>query len=123
MAELVRIPLDGGGSVLVEDLRPSASGPVRVGRVADAVDAIKDADRSLRAMLVPVRRTAQAVLDELRQACPDEVEAEFGISLSAEAGAVIAKATSAAHLTVRLTWRRDGAAPADPPAPPATGLR
>ncbi|MDQ1288590.1 MAG: hypothetical protein QG622_2155 [Actinomycetota bacterium] len=113
MTELVRVPLKGGGSVLIEDSEPSAHGPVRVGRVGDV---IKDATDSLQGMLTPVRETAQAVLDELRQARPDEVEVQFGVTLSAVAGAVIAKTTTGAHLTIKVTWRREEDARPDTPS-------
>jgi hypothetical protein len=119
MSELIRVPLDGGGSILVEDTRPETSGPVRAGRAGEA---IRDATGSLQAALVPVRRAAQAVLDELRKAGPDEVTVELGVSLTAEAGAIITKTEAAANLTVTVTWKREAAhgesqsPSADPPA-------
>ena len=33
-----------------------------------------------------------------------QVEIEFGVKLSAEAGALIARTAADAHLTVKLTW-------------------
>lgn len=104
MADLVRIPLDDGGSVLVEDVRPHGQGPVRVSRVGDV---IKEASGSIGAVLVPVRQAAAAALEELRKARPDEVEVEFGVCFTAEAGAVITKTEAGAHLTVKLVWRRE----------------
>ncbi len=38
---------------------------------------------------------------------PSEVEVEFGIKLDAEAGALIAKTSGEASLTVKLVWKRD----------------
>jgi len=38
---------------------------------------------------------------------------EFGVRLTAEAGAVIAKSSVEGHLTVKLTWRDDQAATPD----------
>lgn len=38
---------------------------------------------------------------------PDEVTIEFGVELSAEVGAVIARTAATAHLQVTLAWRRD----------------
>ncbi|MFA3838259.1 CU044_2847 family protein [Streptomyces aureus] len=35
---------------------------------------------------------------------PDGVEIEFGVKMSAEAGAVIAKGTAEGHLVVKLSW-------------------
>ncbi|QXE37489.1 hypothetical protein KQY30_27950 [Streptomyces sp. GMY02] len=102
MGDLVRMPLEGGGSVLFEAAASSAAqGPVKVARPADVV---RDLPRSLLASLAPVRETARSVLDQLRQAGPDEVEIEFGVDLSAEAGAVITKTQGAFHLKVRVLW-------------------
>ena len=42
---------------------------------------------------------------------PDGVEIEFGVKLSAETGAIIAKGTAEGHLVVRLTWSPSAAAP------------
>ncbi|WP_189819216.1 CU044_2847 family protein [Streptomyces olivaceoviridis] len=102
MQSFVRLPLEGGGVVLVE-AAPEVDGPVKAGRVADAV---RELPQTVQQALVPVRETARAVLEQLRQAGPDEIEVEFGVDLSAQAGAVIAKSESAVHLQVRVVWNR-----------------
>ncbi len=102
MQGLVRMPLEGGGVVLFE-AAPELGGPVKAGRVADAV---QELPQTLQEALVPVRETARSVLEQLRQAGPEEVEVEFGVSLSAQAGAaVIAKGQGAVHLKVRVLWK------------------
>ncbi|MFI8879498.1 CU044_2847 family protein [Streptomyces sp. NPDC055243] len=102
MQSLARIPLEGGGAVLLE-AAPELDGPVKAGRLADAV---RDLPQTLQQALGPVKDTAQAVLDQLRQAGPNEVEVEFGVDLSAQAGAVITRGESAVHLKVRVLWSR-----------------
>ncbi|MGW2036268.1 CU044_2847 family protein [Streptomyces spinosus] len=103
MPSLVRVPLEGGGAILLEEVpgAPEPDGPVKAGRVGDAV---RELPRTLQESLVPVRETARAVLDQLRQAGPREVEVEFGVNLSAKAGAVISLGEAAVHLKVRLVW-------------------
>ncbi|MEU1457243.1 CU044_2847 family protein [Streptomyces avermitilis] len=98
----VRVPLDGGGEILFE-AEPVFDGPVKAGRIADAV---RELPQTLQQSLTPVRETACAVLHQLRQAGPDEVEVEFGLDLSAQAGAVITRGESAVHLKVRVLWSR-----------------
>lgn len=100
MHSLARIPLEGGGAVLVE-AGPEVDGPVKAGRVADAV---RDLPRTMQDVMGPIGDTARAVLEQLRQAGPDEVEVEFGVDLSAQVGAVITKGESAVHLKVRVLW-------------------
>ncbi|SEP83493.1 CU044_2847 family protein [Streptomyces radiopugnans] len=103
MRDLARIPLEDGGTVLFEaPPEPGAAGaggPVKAGRIADTV---REMPRTLQQTLAPVTDTARAVLEQLRQAGPDEVE--FGVDLSAEAGAVITKGGSSVHLKVRVLW-------------------
>ncbi|MEH1164435.1 CU044_2847 family protein [Micromonospora sp. CPCC 205539] len=100
--ELVRIPLDDGGSLLVQGAE-EPDGPLNAGRIGSSV---RDLPVTLRATLKPVAEAAQVVLDQLRQAGPDEIEAEFGIDLSTEAGAVITKSQLACHLKVTVRWNR-----------------
>jgi Trypsin-co-occurring domain 1 len=56
-----------------------------------------------------VQPAAQSLIAGLRAVAdaPDEVGLEFGLELSAEAGAFIASASSTANFRVTLTWRRD----------------
>ncbi|MER5758854.1 CU044_2847 family protein [Streptomyces sp. NPDC002082] len=103
MAPLARIPLEGGGCVLVE--APAApDGPVKAGRLSDAV---RDMSGSLQEALEPVTEAAHAALEQLRRAQPDEITVEFGVDLAVEAGAVITKSSAQGHLKVTVLWKRD----------------
>ncbi|MFE9775800.1 CU044_2847 family protein [Streptomyces sp. NPDC005931] len=114
MAPLARIPLDGGGFLLVE--QPAVGdGPVKAGRVGDAV---QELPVTLQAALEPVTEAARATLDQLRKARPDAVTVEFGVDLALEAGAVITKSQASCHLKVTMSWQHDIA---DPPAGGSTG--
>ena len=104
MAPLTRIPLDGGGSVLVE-APAGLEGPVKAGRISDAVHELPG---TLQAALEPITETARATLDQLRKARPDEIVVEFGVDLAVEAGAVITKSTATGHLRVTVSWKKDG---------------
>lgn len=101
MPSIARMPLEGGGAILFEAVAES-DGPVKAGRVTEA---IRELPQTLQDSLAPVRETARTVLEQLREAGPDEVEVEFGVSLSSQAGAVITKAEAAGHLKVRLLWK------------------
>ncbi|MFC6084830.1 CU044_2847 family protein [Sphaerisporangium aureirubrum] len=101
MSELMSIALSGGGEVLVE-VSPNDPGIRRAGRAGDVIEASTE---SLQAALQPIRAAAEAALDAFRKSAPNEVEIEFGVRLTAEAGAVIAKSGVEGHLTVKLTWR------------------
>ncbi|MGW7416227.1 CU044_2847 family protein [Streptomyces sp. NPDC054863] len=97
--------LDDGASILFE-ASDAAEGPVKAGRTGDTV---RELPRKLQESLQPVTELAQAALEQLRQAGPDEVTIEFGVDMAAEAGAVIAKTATGCHLKVTVTWHRTGA--------------
>ncbi|MFF0057194.1 CU044_2847 family protein [Streptomyces microflavus] len=106
--QLARVPLEGGGSILVE-AEEGVAGPVKAGRVGDAV---RELPESLGSALDPVTGLARTVLRRLREAGPDEVQVEFGVDLSTAAGVVITKTAAKCHLTVTMMWRKDESEPA-----------
>ncbi|MET7295607.1 CU044_2847 family protein [Streptomyces griseoloalbus] len=105
MAPLTRILLDGGGSVLVEQSGLPDGGPVKAGRVGDAV---RELPVTLEGALEPITQAAHATLSQLRKARPDEITVEFGVDLAFEAGAVITKSQAGCHLKVTVSWKDDG---------------
>jgi len=56
-----------------------------------------------------VEPAIELVLSKLRKAAPDEITVDFGLKIGGEAGIIWAKGTAEAHLTVSVTWKRDGA--------------
>ncbi|MET8162975.1 CU044_2847 family protein [Streptomyces sp. NPDC057456] len=102
MTPLTRIPLAGGGCVLVEQPGLLDGGPVKAGRVGDAV---RDLPMTLEGALEPITAAARATLDQLRKARPDGITVEFGVDLAFEAGAVITKSQAGCHLKVTVSWQ------------------
>jgi hypothetical protein len=91
-----------GVPVLVE-VEDKRGGPQRVSR--DGV--ILQAGRKLEDALEAARPTVEAVLKALEGVAADEREVEFGLKLTTEAGAVVAKTAVEGHFVLRLVWRRD----------------
>jgi hypothetical protein len=56
---------------------------------------------TIRAMAYRVAKTIGQLEDRAR---PNEAEVEFGITLDAEAGAMLAKASTGAQIKVKLKW-------------------
>lgn len=110
MGPVGRLPLDSGGEILFEALPASESetshdgGPVKAGRVADAVGELP---QTLLEALQPVREMAETVVEQLSKARPAEAEVTFGVDLSAQVGAIISKGEGKANLKVRVLWRKD----------------
>jgi hypothetical protein len=75
---------------------------------AQALDKAMD---TVRGMAV---RSVKAVKDLTDP--PDNIEVEFGIKLDAEAGAMVAKASTEASFNVTLTWQREVKTEAKVPA-------
>lgn len=55
----------------------------------------------------PVTEMAEVLFDQLSRARPAELAVEFGIALSAEAGAVITKSSVSGNLKVTMKWQRE----------------
>jgi hypothetical protein len=107
MAELAQFPLNGGG-VLVVEVDTADNSPKRVMRGANP-EAIATATATFESALQTVRSAAEGILHQLRSLAqpPDEVEVEFGVKMSAETGAIIAKASTEANFKINLTWKKD----------------
>jgi hypothetical protein len=92
MAELAQFPLSGGGVVVVEtDAADLASRRVMRGSSAETAIAAEGVLHQLRSLAEP----------------PDEVAVEFGVKMSAETGAVIAKASTEANFKISLSWKKN----------------
>ncbi len=101
MAELVAVPLEGGGVIAVE-MDHVDGGVVKAGRSGQIV---AEATETLEAALESVTPAAKSIVAKLRQAGPHEITVEFGVNLTVEAGAVIAKSAGGCHLKVTLHWK------------------
>ncbi|MFD9796226.1 CU044_2847 family protein [Streptomyces sp. NPDC059070] len=120
MGALMEFRTEDGGQVVVEVDR-HASGAKLVRRGDDSVG---EAARTFESALHNIRSAAESALHVFRDGrlAPDAVELEFGVKLTAEAGAVIARSAVEGHLTVKLSWSPTASpAPGAPPAPAAPG--
>jgi Trypsin-co-occurring domain 1 len=105
MKRLVEFPMLDGASVLAE-----VEGPERRAaptRGFSAVEVVEKAEHTFEAALDKIRPGAAVIIAKLRDIgeAPKEVEVEFGLKLSAEAGAVIASVATEANFRVKLTWK------------------
>ena len=108
MKHLVEFPFEEGGSILVEvesdteeqeGVVPAGRGPVQL---------TEKAGQSFEQALEKVQAIAtgfKARLGALREP-PNEVEVEFGLNMSVEGGAVVAKGGIGANFKVKLKWKQ-----------------
>lgn len=106
MKRLVEFPLANGEVILVEVDDLPRGGAVTRGLAPTAT--IERARLTLEEALDKAQPVAAALVNKLKQLEPDEATIEFGLGLSAEAGAILATASSAVHYRVTLTWRKPG---------------
>ncbi|MGW7256310.1 CU044_2847 family protein [Streptomyces sp. NPDC054834] len=102
MNRLVEFKTEDGALVVVETAE-AATGSRLVSRGEGPA---AQTARTFESALDGVRAAAQSALRVFRDGAlrPDSVELEFGVKLSAEAGAVIAKGAAEGQLVVRLSW-------------------
>lgn len=109
MSEYTEFVTADGAVVRVERQSPPAVeepyGMRPVGRGSVAAGAER-ASETFEQALAGVRAAAGSALAVFRDGslAPDQVEIEFGVKLTGEAGALIAKTSAEAHLIVRLGW-------------------
>ncbi|MEU0332988.1 CU044_2847 family protein [Streptomyces sp. NPDC006193] len=117
MHRLLEFTTEDGAVVVVES--PDGAAGTRL--VSRGDGAAAQASRTFEGALDGVRAAAHSALRVFRDGAlrPDSVELEFGVKLTAEAGAVIAKGTAEGQLVVRLSWTAPGTAPR--PEAPAPG--
>jgi hypothetical protein len=101
---LVEFPLEDGGSILVE-VTEAADGRVTRGLNRDGLT--EQTQHTFEQAISRIQPAATSIIAKLRgiPEAPDEVNVEFGLELSAEAGAFIASASTSANFKVSLTWR------------------
>jgi hypothetical protein len=111
MKRLVEFPSESGEPIIVEveDLQMS-SGTTRRGLSPSAV--VERAQTSFEDTLEKAQPIASGLISKLRKSishapgdAPDQVQVEFGLVLTAEAGAVLAAASAGANYKVTLTWK------------------
>ncbi|WP_322508978.1 CU044_2847 family protein [Anaerolinea sp.] len=105
MKRIVAFPLEEGGEIYVE-VEDETSGYEPLSRGAEE---IRKAGKTFETALEQIRPIAQGILKKLRSLheAPDEIEVEFGLSLNAEVGAVIASSGVEANYKVTLTWKKE----------------
>lgn len=110
----MEFPLEGGGSILIEtdDRLPAAVAEDADKQVTRGLRPLQPpraevitAAHSLEATLGAVRPAVEAVIRLMRQLAPSGWEVTFGIKMSAETGALIARGGMEGNFQIRMTWQ------------------
>ncbi|MBK3580124.1 hypothetical protein JHN63_41320 [Streptomyces sp. MBT65] len=103
---VVELPVGPGEADVVKvEVREVDEGIQQVARPGQVV---ARASRSLGDMLRSVRPVAETFVGSFRDIAqpPDEIALAFGVTLTAEADALITSTAAAANFSVSLVWRR-----------------
>ncbi|MGD0703116.1 MAG: CU044_2847 family protein [Trebonia sp.] len=107
MADIVEYPLEGGGMLLVQPATVDA-GQDELGLASSVPERAKKANETLESALDQVTPALKSVARKLRDLSPDDLTVEFGLTLTAETGVIVAKGGMEVHFTVTLAWSKEG---------------
>ena len=104
MKRVVAFPLDAGGAVLIEVDDESNSATARSLRSGELSEKIVS---NFEGTLEAIKHAAVSVASNFRNLAdaPAELEVQFGIKLSGQAGAFIASASTEAQFQVKIVWK------------------
>jgi hypothetical protein len=108
LKQLIEFILKNGDSIFVEIDKPLPEGGVVPATRAGEI--VAKAGRSFEAALEKIKPAAEAIITQLIDLSrkPDKIEVEFGVRLSADAGAIIASTGAEANFKVTLSWNQKG---------------
>jgi hypothetical protein len=108
---LISYPLEAGGSVFIE-VEDASGGSVTRGLHPDQI--IETVGNSFEAAIDAIRPAAVAVARKFRDfaGAPEDVEIEFGLKFTGQAGAIIASASTEAQFRVKMVWKGKPTTPA-----------
>jgi hypothetical protein len=117
MERLIEFPLDDGSTLRLAAADVDLpAGPVPASRGEQLLKAGETLERAF-ARVIPA---LTVVASRLRELSPDQLSVEFGLTLTAESGVIVAKGGAEVHFRVNLAWSRSpGEQAPPPPAPPA----
>lgn len=102
MPDVIRVPVEGGGEIVAE---VDAGRGVQLVASTDLAD-IPLAGTSLEKAVAGLRPVAKAILDQLKELAPDEVQVELGLKFSAAAGVILAKTSGEGSCKVTIGWKK-----------------
>lgn len=93
------------GIVRVEANENLSQGPVAVGRGQNVVEKVKSSFDDAISGIQPIAISLVAQIEKI-PTTPKSAEVKFGITLSGELGAILAKTSAEANIEITLTWEQ-----------------
>jgi hypothetical protein len=108
MSVLLQVPLVDGTQIVFEVDEASQLGTVPAGRAGEIV---AEANKTLESALDEIVKGAKVVFNKLYEIRPSELTIEFGIKVTAEAGAIFSKVGGEANFDIKATWKKEDHVP------------
>jgi len=107
LKHFVEFKMEDGSTIIIEVDEPETGGTTRASRRPGEI--AEEAKVTFEHALNKIRPATEKVITSLRGLAqkPDEIEMEFGFSLNAVAGVVIASAGTEANYKVTLRWKSE----------------
>jgi hypothetical protein len=107
MARIVQFPLEDGSFIYVEvDENLSTQEPTVDDRISITDEVTQKASQTFEQALSAIQPIASAVINKVKSLNEpaNEVEVKFGVKMSGELGAVIAKGNAEVNYEITLKW-------------------
>ena len=105
MGYVVEVPVEAGGRLLVEADDGQLPRELELASVEPGEVAAR-ANESLERSLDQLGPAIGAMVQRVKAMGPDEFTVEFGLTLGAECGVIVAKGSSEVNLNITLSWKR-----------------
>ena len=107
VAGAVEFELESGGKLFVQPAAVDAE-MGGLGLASPNVrDGVKKASQTLDDAIGQITPALEVVAGKLKALSPDAVTVEFGLTLTAETGVMVAKGSAEVHFTVTLAWSNE----------------
>lgn len=109
MTHLIELDLGDGSKVYVMSSNADQTINDNPSRSFDFNNGLEKATAKLEDVLDTVRTFSKALTKKIREieVSPDEINVEFGITISGGVSAIVSKASAEASITVSLTWKNE----------------
>lgn len=101
MKRLIAYKLENGQTVSIQVDEPELAKPTTVGL---SWPGKQDSELTWEDALKNVKPATEAIINTVQGLAPKHYQVEFGLTFSADAGAIIASASVEANFQVTLTW-------------------
>jgi hypothetical protein len=107
MADLLIVPVDAGGDVLVFEVDRAQVADELILAAAQPGEIAERARVTLEEALSKLKPALDKIVQLLKALSPDQTAVEFGLKIGGETGVIVAKGTAEVNFVVRVSWNSE----------------